>query len=256
MGGAIKPAKLADAIADHLQKLILEGTLRPGEKLLPERELSEKLQVSRPPLRDALAKLEKLGLLVTEHSGTHVAHFLSPLSQPLAALLQSDPRTTFDYLEYRGVVEGAAARMAAERATEADRQAISECIERMRAAHGNEDSTEEASADADLHILIYEATHNTVMLHLMRALSDLLRNDVFYNRARLYSQPRVRETLLEQHLAIAEAVVKGDGDAARAAAEAHVVFTHRTLEKIRDDDARLEVSLRRIGRNELVDAGK
>ncbi len=253
MNGTIKPAKLADAIAEHLERLILEGALRPGEKLLPERELAVKLDVSRPSLRDAIAKLEERGLLVTGRGGTHVAQFLAPIAEPLASLLQADPETTFHYLEFRCSIEATAAALAAQRATDLDRKSIRDLIERMRVAHAKDDPTEEADVDAQMHLAIYEAAHNVVMLHIMRTLSDMLRNDVFYNRARLYSRPGVRELLLEQHLAIATAVVAGQAETARLAAEAHVNYTFRTLREIRDDDARLEVSLRRIGRSDLID---
>lgn len=249
----IKPAKLSDAIAEHLEKLILEGVLRPGEKLLPERELALKLDVSRPSLRDALGKLESRGLLVTGRGGTQVAQFLSPMTDPLVSLLQSNPETAYDYLEFRTTIEGTAAALAAERATDLDRQAILSVAERMRTSHCLDDPTIEADADADLHQAIYEAAHNVVMLHIMRAFSAMLRNDVFYNRARLYTRPGVREVLLSQHLAIADAVLAGRPAAARAAAEEHVTFTLRTLQEIRDDDQRLAVSLRRIGRSDLVD---
>ncbi|HYD29891.1 MAG TPA: FCD domain-containing protein, partial [Azospirillaceae bacterium] len=146
-----------------------------------------------------------------------------------------------------------AAALAAERATDVDRAAILACAGRMREAHGKEDPSEEADVDADLHLAIYEAAHNVVMLHIMRSLSEMLRNDVFYNRNSLYIRAGVRDLLLRQHLAIADAVLAGEADKARAAAEAHVNFTYRTLQDIRQDDRRLEVSLRRIGRSELVD---
>jgi len=253
MQGTIKPAKLADAIAEHLEKLILEGALRPGEKLLAERELAAKLDVSRPSLRDAIAKLEERGLLVTGRNGTHIAQFLSHIGDPLVALLQNNPKTTFDYLEFRSSIEAQAAMLAAQRATDLDRAGIRAIVARMKAAHGKDDSSEEADSDADLHLAIYEAAHNVVMLHIMRTLSEMLRNDVFYNRADLYSRQGVRDLLLSQHLEIADAVLAGDPPRAHAAAEAHVEYTLKTLREIRENDARLEVSLRRIGRTDLID---
>ena len=57
-----RPPKAADAIADRIEKLILEGVLRLGEKLASERDFAEKLKVSRPTLRDAMAKLAEKGL--------------------------------------------------------------------------------------------------------------------------------------------------------------------------------------------------
>lgn len=254
MQGMPKPAKLADAIADHLERLIREGVLRPGEKLLPERDLALKLDVSRPSLRDALVKLEDRGLLVTERTGTHIAQFLAPIAMPLVSLLQGDPEASFHYLEFRCSIEGAAAGLAAQRATDLDRAAIRSLLDRMRAAHGEDDATEEADVDARLHLAVYESAHNTVMLHIMGMLSEMLRNDVFYNRARLYARAGVRDLLLEQHLAVGEAILAGDAVAAKAAAEAHVTFTLNTLRDIRDEDTRLEASLRRVGRGDLIDS--
>ena len=254
----VRPARLADAVAERLEQLILEGVLRPGERLLPERDLAEKLNVSRPSLREALQKLEEKGLLRTSREGTVVAQLVgASLTDPLTQLLQSHPETTFDYLEFRAGVEGMAAYLAAQRATDVDRQMMKDCIERMQAAHGEEDSSTEADADTDLHLAIYEASHNVVLLHIMRGLAAMLRQDVFYNRPRLYSQPGVRELLLDQHRAICEAVMRGDADEARVAAECHINFTHKTMREIRDAEARLEVSLRRLGRSDLVaPAGK
>ena len=254
-GQAVEPVrnpKLADAIAEHIEQLILEGTLRPGERLASERELSEKLEVSRPSLREALDKLEARKLLRTTRGGTYVAHFMAPLTEPLATLMQSNEQVIVDYLEYRKLVEGAAARLAEERATDLDRQAIAACLERMKAAHGVDDPTAEAEADADLHMLIYEASHNLVVLHVMRAFSELLRGDVFYNRRRLYVTPGVRDILLTQHVATAEAVLAGDPDRAEAAAGEHIRFTAETLAKLREDEMRLGRALRRFGRKDIV----
>jgi GntR family transcriptional repressor for pyruvate dehydrogenase complex len=252
----IRPAKLADTIADHLEQLILEGSLRPGERLLAERELAQRFDVSRPSLREALEKLEKRGLL---RSGRGGATFVAPMlgdafTEPLYSALASRPETTFDYLEFRRFVEGSAAYFAALRGTDVDRDLIRDCFEKMEAAHQQDDSSDEAESDADFHLAVYEASHNLVMLHIMRSLSDMLRKDVFYNRAKLYQRQGVRELLLEQHRAVYQTVMAGDPDAAKAAAEAHIDFTRDALMEIAKADARLEVSLRRIGKTDLVAA--
>jgi len=174
----VRNLKLADAIAEHLEQLILEGALRPGEKLAAERELAERLEVSRPSLREALEKLQARGLLETSKSGTHVTKFMAPLTEPLAAMMQSNEQALIDYLEYRSLVEGEAARLAAIRATDIEIDAIRECLNRMREAHKIDDPGVEAEADADLHMLVYQASHNIVMLHIMRAFSEMLRHGV------------------------------------------------------------------------------
>ena len=248
----IRPEKLTDAIADHFEKLILEGVLRPGERLAAERDLAEKLDVSRPSLREALDKLHAKGLIETSKAGTVVAQFLSPLMRPLAGLFADKPRVTADYFEYRLFIEGQAAACAATRATEVDRAALKDCCERMRAAHLVEDPSQEANLDADLHLLVYEAAHNVVLLHVMRVFSEMHRGDILYNRNQLYRRFGVREQLLQQHLAIADAVLRGDPKAAEKAASLHINYTFQTLEAIHRDEERTEVSLRRISRSDLL----
>lgn len=244
----IRPAKLADAVADHLERLILEGALRPGEKLLPERELAERLNVSRPSLREALDKLAGRGLVRSERGGgTYIAELVEgAFTTPLAELLQAHPAAAYDYLDFRCVVEGEAARLAALRGTDVDRDVLTRRFLAVEQAHGETDPSGEAAADADFHLAIYEMAHNLVLLHIMRGFSAMLRNDVFYNRNRLYSRQGVRELLLSQHRSIYDAVMTGDGDAAAAAATRHIRFTRSALQEINEADARLEASLRRI----------
>ena len=252
MTDPIRPIPLSDIIAERIQTMILEGVLRPGERLTPERDLAETLGVSRPSLRQALALLEQKGLLVTGKSGTLVARFLSPLVDPLAELLSANDRVSADYFEFRRALEPHASGLAATRATEPDRAAIRACLERMKAANRSEDPADEADCDVELHGLIYEAAHNVLLLHVMRVLGDLMRRDIFYNREQLYRRQGVRAALLDQHLAIGAAVIAGDTRAAEAAAAGHITFTYATIEDIRRDELRMATSLRRIERRDLV----
>lgn len=249
---AIRTQRVADAIATRIEKLILEGALRPGEKLAAERELAQRLDVSRPSLREAIDKLVDRGLLTAGRGGTSVAQFLLPIMTPLANLYRDHQNAAADYLEFRQWVEAQAARAAAERATDVDKAAIRACLADMRKAHKSKDSTQEAQADVNLHILIYEASHNFIVLHVMRALSELLRNNVFFNREHLYGRADVREKLLAQHIEIGEAVVAGDPERAEEAAAAHIQFVFGTVEDIQRDDKRLECSISRVGRNDFL----
>jgi GntR family transcriptional regulator, transcriptional repressor for pyruvate dehydrogenase complex len=254
MPKTLRPPPLADAIAGHIERMILEGVLRPGERLASERDLAEKLDVSRPSLREALGQLEKRGLLVSGRGGTTVAQFLAPLAAPLAELFRDKARVTADYFEYRCFIEAQTARLAAMRATELDHKTIRAIVQRMQAAHSLEDPYREAEADVDLHLALYEAAHNVVLLHVMRVFAELLRDGIFYNRDQLYRRHGTRATLLEQHLAIADAVLNGKVDLATRVADEHIRFTFDTVEEIRRDKERLEVSLRRLDRSDLVAA--
>jgi GntR family transcriptional repressor for pyruvate dehydrogenase complex len=196
--------------------------------------------------------LAERGLLLTTRGGTFVAQFLSPLLKPLASLLEDNPQATADYFEFRQSMDAQAARYAAMRASELDRNAIQAAINQIKSAHELEDSTQESQADVDFHLSIYEAAHNAVLLHIMRALVELLRSNIFYSRQQLYQRASVREKLLAQHVAIAEAILAGKPKAAEAAAASHVAFTFETVEEIRRDSKRLEASLLRVGRSDYL----
>ncbi len=80
----IRQPKLSDVIEQQLEFLILEGTLRPGEKLPPERELAKQFDVSRPSLREAIQRLEAKGLLLRRRGWRHFCP-----EQPMAKLQRS-----------------------------------------------------------------------------------------------------------------------------------------------------------------------
>jgi GntR family transcriptional repressor for pyruvate dehydrogenase complex len=172
--------------------------------------------------------------------------------EPLASLYRDNQNAAADYFEFRQWVEAQAARAAALRATDVDKAAIRACLVEMRKAHKISDPSQEAQADVNLHILVYEAGHNLIVLHVMRALSELLRNNIFFNRENLYLRAGVREKLLMQHIEIGEAVLAGKPDRAEAAAAEHIRFVFGTVEEIQRDSKRLKTSLMRVGRNDLL----
>ena len=133
----IQHTKIAEAITRQVEELILEGVLRPGDQLPPERELAKTLDVSRPSLRDALTYLEERGLLVARQGGgTYVADVMGPVfSQPILELFTKHDKATSDYLEFRLEIEAISARLAAERATDADRKILKRIFDAMLAAH-------------------------------------------------------------------------------------------------------------------------
>lgn len=242
-----KAGGAAEAAASQIEDLILEGSLRPGDLLLPERELALPLNVSRPTLRQGIKMLEDKGLIVSDAGGARrIAPLATSISDPLIALMSDRGEAVEDYLELRATLEGMAARLAAVRANDVDRAMLTRCMERIESAYERADPQEEAEVDVDLHIGVYEASHNVVLLHIMRALSGMLRQGVFHNREKLYARSEIRDVLRDQHRAIYDGVMAHDPEAAGKAAEDHMVYTRRVLNEIAAADARLEISLRRI----------
>ncbi len=227
----IETEKLSQSVVRQIERLILQGVLRPGERLPAERELSERMGVSRPSLRDAVAALESAGLLVTRAgSGIYVAEVLgSAFSPALIRLFASHEDAVADYISFRRDLEGLAAERAARLGSDTDLAVIDSLFQRMLAAHVKRDASAEARLDAEFHMAIIEASHNVIMLHMMRSMVDLLRAGLFYNRQAMFRQKQTRDLLLDQHRAIRDALLARDPAGARNAIEAHLDHVQTTL---------------------------
>jgi GntR family transcriptional repressor for pyruvate dehydrogenase complex len=223
--------KLSQSVVRQIELLILRGILRPGERLPAERELSERLGVSRPSLRDALSDLQDRGLLISRPgAGVFIADVLgSAFSPALIDLFASHDEAVFDYIAFRRDLEALAAERAARLGTDSDLKVIATIFARMEAAHLKRDPTDEAQLDAEFHMAIIEASHNVVMLHMMRSMFDLLRQGVFYNRQMMFKNRITRESLLDQHRAIHQAIQNRDVSAARAAVSSHLDYVEQSL---------------------------
>jgi len=235
--------KLASSVARQIELLILRGVLRPGERLPAERDLAERLGVSRPSLREALEGLESRGLVISRPgSGVFVAEVLGSAFAPaLIDLFSAHDEAVRDYIDFRRDLESLAADRAARIGSDTDLQVIAAIFAKMEVAHQKRDPSDEADLDAQFHMAIIEASHNVVMLHMMRSMFDLLKQGVFYNRAMMFRNRMTRDMLLDQHRAINAAIQARDPRAARVAVAAHMDYVDQALQ----DQARAD-------RNEAV----
>ena len=230
--------KLSIGIARQIEDLILRGILRPGQRLPSERELSERMHVSRPSLREALADLQTRGLLTARAgAGVFVADVLGSAFAPaLIRLFADHPVALHDTISFRRDMEGLAAERATRHGTDTDLAVIDTVFRKMEAAHRKSDPTEEAQLDADFHLAVIEASHNIILLHMMRSMYDLLRQGVFYNRAVMFQQRLTRGDLLGQHRAINVAIQARDPAAAKAAINAHMDYVEGAMNDQRKAD--------------------
>jgi GntR family transcriptional repressor for pyruvate dehydrogenase complex len=244
----IEQEKLATSVVRQIEDLILQGILRPGERLPSERELSDRLGVSRPSLREAVASLQSRGLLASRAgSGIYVADVLgSAFSPALVALFKSHPRAVDDYIAFRRDLEGLAADRAARLGSDTDLAVVGAIFEKMEAAHRKRDPSDEATLDAQFHLAIVEASHNVIMLHMMRSMFDLLSDGVFYNRQIMFRQRTTRDMLLDQHGQINAALQARDAQAARRAVETHLDYVRQCLADQRRAEANEQVARQRL----------
>ncbi len=227
----INSEKLASSVINQVELLILRGILRPGDRLPSERDLAERLGVSRPSLREAVAELQSRGLLdARAGAGIFVGDMAgAAFSSSLLDLFARHDEAVFDYISFRRDLEGLAAERAAVKSSDTDLAVVQAVFDKMEKAHALRDPAEEAQLDAEFHLAIIEASHNVIMLHMMRAMFQMLREGVFYNRQVMFKQRRTRDDLLAQHRAINDALQHRDPTAARQAVEAHLDFVEDAL---------------------------
>lgn len=246
---AINPPKVSDAIVSQIEQLILDGVLKPGERLPSERELAQELSVSRPSLREAITTLKSRGLLQSRRGGgNYVVDVVSPaLTDPLIDLLKNHPKAMFDVLELRHALEEVTAYFAAIRATEADRE-ILRCrfaaLEEIQ--RGQHEPQHDSVADANFHLAIADASHNVALIHVMRGLFNLLLSHICRSLERLYTRESSYLIVHSQHQAILNAILERDPDAARQAAHVHLAFVETTLRELDEETTRQERSQRRL----------
>ncbi|MDF7681702.1 pyruvate dehydrogenase complex transcriptional repressor PdhR [Enterobacteriaceae bacterium ESL0689] len=244
----IHQPKLSDVIEQRLECLILEGTLRPGEKLLPERELAKQFDVSRPSLREAIQRLEVKGLLFRRQGGgTFVQnHLWQSFSDPLVTLLTDHPESQLDLLETRHALEGIAAYYAALRGTDEDKARIRELHHAIELAQQSGDSEAESEAVLRYQIAVTEAAHNVVLLHLLHCMEPMLAQNMRHNFELLYARREMLSLVSEHRRDIFAAIIAGKPDQAREASHRHLAFIEQILLDRHREESRRERSLRRL----------
>ena len=249
----VRQRRLSDDIVEQLEGMILEGTLKSGERLPAERALAEQFGVSRPSLREAIQKLAAKGLLVSRQGGgNYVVETLgSTFSDPLLHLLESNPEAQRDLLEFRQTLEASCAYYAALRATEVDRERLTAAFDALQDCYTRDDEVsriEEGAADARFHLAIAEASHNAVLLHTIRGLFDLLKRNVVTNIGGMYQQrSETRDTLINQHRDLYLAIIEGRAEQAREVSTRHLLYVQEVLEEVRQEVQRMARAERRKG---------
>lgn len=245
----IQSKKLSDVITEELESMIIDGRLLAGQKLPPERELAEKFAVSRPSLREAIQKLEAKGLVYRKQGGgTFVKRRLTSLvTDPLLDLISQRPETQFDLLEFRHALEGMAAYYAALRGQSEDYEKIEQALEALPISDkAQEDKSAEAEALGEFYLTMAQASHNLVLVHVMRSLLPMMQENIRCNLEMLDMNADVGPEIARQRKEIVKAILARDPEQARLASNEHLAFIEDTLLNINRKDSRIQRALRRI----------
>lgn len=222
---------ISQAIAHHLEQLILDGSLAPEQKIPSERQLSTRLGVSRAIIREALHELQGRGVIVTQHGkGSFVAPIVEQpgAESPLMHLFFGHNRTLYDLFEVRELLESQAALLAAERGNDKDMYQITKAFEAMEAA----DPLTNAELDHAFHRAIVEASHNPVLVHVLNSLKSLMLHSVQASVANLSHRKAFKQQMDKHHKQIYHAVISRQPQWAQKSAAAHVRHVSESLREI------------------------
>lgn len=195
---------LRELVLDAIREAIINGTLKPRERLM-EIQLAEELGVSRTPIREALRKLELEGFIVmVPRKGAYVADISF--------------KDIADVFEIRAALEGLAAGLAAERITDEELEDMERLLAEKADAIARQDMEQLVSVDTLFHEAIYRASRNERLTNIINNLREQIQR---YRSTSLAFPGRMKQSL-EEHRNIVEAIQSRDTQLARQVAQEHI----------------------------------
>lgn len=224
----IRPKKISDQVFKQIQDLIYRGQLKPGEKLLPERELADTLNVSRNSVREAINKLVERKLIENRQGmGTFVRLPKPDQSDNPLRTVFGDDVSVQELLEFRLGLECNAAVLAARKATSEDVVYLDGVMEEMTRLVAQDNMGHEA--DVRFHMGIAYATKNRVQIHMMKNFYDLLYVGIQRSHVHLYEDKTNLDTIINQHSMILSAIRNHDTQMANDVMRSHIKFVMEFL---------------------------
>jgi DNA-binding GntR family transcriptional regulator len=200
---------LRDVVFETLRDAIIQGKLKPGERLM-EIQLAEEMGVSRTPVREAMRKLELEGLIVmVPRKGAYVAGI--------------SVKDIVDIFEVRAALESLAAGLAAERITEEELEELERALVQISEAGSNIDAV--VRTDTGFHEIIYRASRNQRLLQIITNLQEHIQRF----RTTSLSRPGRTKTAIEEHRQIVEAISERNVELAQALAREHIENAEQSL---------------------------
>ncbi len=220
-------------IIEQFVKQIAEGTINKGDKIPPERSLSETLNVSRSSLREALSVMEILGIInVRSGEGTFVSEFNPmPFIDLIMPLLLKSEEIEEDIIDLRILLEVACAKNAAENIkNHPDKLEYLRSI--ITATENTQDYLESTRLDIELHKVIYELSGNMIFETLGNFVTIALSRSVKYNRSKLLQIPESEKIIMMQHKLFLEALLENNSNRAAEIMELHLTYAKEEIKKL------------------------
>lgn len=221
----IETTRKSTYAAEQLLGAIRDGTYRIGDQIPPERELAQKMGISRPLIREALSALQIAGIIESRAGdGTYIRRNVgdAEIETQILAMLQGeeDPVAVF---EARIVMEEGAARIVATRASKDDLEEMERILDQERVAANKAEYEQYVKADRDFHFAIIASSRNPFLKAAVHPLIDIMGKRLWggIDRLYLFNSQGISQTL-EEHGHILEAIKKKDTHGAGKAMRLHL----------------------------------
>jgi GntR family transcriptional repressor for pyruvate dehydrogenase complex len=220
---------LANRVTYQIEELILEGRLQPGDRLPPERDLARQFGVSRTVIREAVRALVAKSLLEVQPGSGTIVRSPTPKSvaQSMTLLLRAgQPEIDYDKVhEVRRILEVEIARLAAERRTAEDLEALEDILRQTSESEIQDDRTCFPECDVAFHAALARATHNELFPLLLDSMADVM----IKVRQMASEVPDMPTRALKHHHAIYEQVKAGEPEGAYQAMHEHLIESEDTM---------------------------
>lgn len=187
----IKSTKIYEMVMEQIKEIVKKGELKSGDKLPSERELSEKLEVSRASIREALKVLQILGLIETKHGDGNFINnnFENSLLEPLSIVFLLLGSKSSDVLEFRKILEPVTAALAAKNITTEQIIELKEIAEQL---NNTSDVESCASLDKKFHYKIAQASGNQLISTVMFSISSLIEKYIENSKIHTFNKELVK----------------------------------------------------------------
>ena len=215
----IAPVRLYESVIEQIMGLIKNNKLKPGDKLPPERELAERLSISRGSLREAFRVLESRGIIKSKPGGGRYIREIrkNGHNNTENIILSLEKSSILELLEAREIFEVKIVKLAAQRATAEDIELIEMVLNKMNQKEELKDE-KKTESDTEFHLAIAGASHNFVFVNIIKLHLDLLKE----TREKTQQIPGRREKRWHEHQAILQAIKEHDSKRAGEAMLKHL----------------------------------
>lgn len=219
----VKNTKVYEQVIEQIKEMIVSGQLKKGDRLPPERDLVEQLQVSRTSIREAIRALQIIGLVECRQGGGNFIKesFENSLFEPLSIMFVLQNSRPEEILELRKIVEVGTAMLAAEKIEESELKEIEVILEQMKRSSDEELN---AKLDKELHYKIAYASKNFLVVSILSAVSSLVDSFIKDARNMILKQKENKEVLIEHHEKLYKALLAHDKNKAAEVMRKHLDF--------------------------------